>query len=220
MGDRVTSPRGAKPAAAARRISPRPPMATLYEEEQSFLDDGPYVSSVKKFLRPVTTRYQRILDLATPHTHYRWYFTAFLMMFYIVRVFILKGYFVVTYGLGIYMLNLLIPFISPHVDPDNDNSSALPTGGSEYRPFERRLGEFKFWHGCTRALAVSIFLTLFSIFDVPVFWPILLIYFVVLFSMTMKKQIAHMIKHKYVPWSKSKAKPGGDIPPPVGKSSN
>ena len=30
--------------------------------------------------------------------------------------------------------------------------------------------------------------------QVPVFWPILLIYFIVLFGMTMKKQIAHMIK--------------------------
>ena len=51
-------------------------MATLYEEEQSFLDDGPYVSAVKKAFRPISTRYQKAIDLATPHIQYRWYFSA------------------------------------------------------------------------------------------------------------------------------------------------
>ena len=42
-------------------------------------------------------------------------------------------------------------------------------------------------------------MTFFKVFDVPVFWPILLIYFCALF-LTMKRQIKHMVKHKYVPW--------------------
>jgi hypothetical protein len=49
-------------------------------------------------------------------------------------------------------------------------------------------------------------MTFFSVFDVPVFWPILLMYFGVLFFMTMRRQIAHMYKHKYVPISFGKAK--------------
>ena len=61
--------------------------------------------------------------------------------------------------------------------------------------------EFKFWYSATKATLISIFLTFFSIFDVPVFWPILLVYFIVLFVLTMKRQIKHMIKHKYVPFS-------------------
>jgi hypothetical protein len=44
-------------------------------------------------------------------------------------------------------------------------------------------------------------MTFFSAFDVPVFWPILLFYWVVLFTLTMRRQIAHMIKYKYVPFS-------------------
>lgn len=44
-------------------------------------------------------------------------------------------------------------------------------------------------------------LTFFSAFDVPVFWPILLFYWVMLFALTMKKQILHMVKYKYVPFS-------------------
>ena len=52
-------------------------------------------------------------------------------------------------------------------------------------------------------------MTFFKIFDVPVFWPILLIYFCALFFLTMKRQIKHMVKHKYVPWSWGKQKYSG-----------
>jgi len=54
-------------------------------------------------------------------------------------------------------------------------------------------------------------MTFFSIFDIPVFWPILLLYFFALFFLTMKRQIKHMIKHKYVPWSMGKKAYGADI---------
>ena len=56
----------------------------------------------------------------------------------------------------------------------------------------------------TKALVVAFILTFFSIFDVPVFWPILLLYWVVLFVLTMKRQIRHMIKYRYIPFSLGK----------------
>ena len=43
-------------------------------------------------------------------------------------------------------------------------------------------------------------------FNIPVFWPILLMYFFALFFLTMKRQVKHMIKYKYVPFSFGKAK--------------
>jgi len=49
-------------------------------------------------------------------------------------------------------------------------------------------------------------MTFFELFNVPVFWPILLLYFIVLFVITMKRQIRHMIKYRYVPFSWGKAK--------------
>eukprot|EP00994_Dinema_validum_P003941 NODE_1962_length_796_cov_75.092369_g1558_i0.p2 GENE.NODE_1962_length_796_cov_75.092369_g1558_i0~~NODE_1962_length_796_cov_75.092369_g1558_i0.p2 ORF type:complete len:102 (+),score=16.77 NODE_1962_length_796_cov_75.092369_g1558_i0:257-562(+) len=48
--------------------------------------------------------------------------------------------------------------------------------------------------------------TLSRAFDVPVYWPILLFYFIVLFVLTMKKRIQHMITHKYIPVTRSKPK--------------
>jgi hypothetical protein len=50
---------------------------------------------------------------------------------------------------------------------------ALPTKqDEEFRPFIRRLPEFKFWHNATRAIIVAIFATLFDACDIPgVFAP-------------------------------------------------
>ena len=120
-----------------------------------------------------------------------------------------NGWHIVTYGLGIYLLNQLIGFLSPQFDPEEADSldGGLPTSNKEeFRPFARRLPEFKFWYGCQKAVVTSFFMTFFSIFDVPVFWPILLFYFIVLFFITMQRQIKHMMKHKYVPWSFGKTK--------------
>lgn len=47
---------------------------------------------------------------------------------------------------------------------------------------------------------VSFLLTLISFLDVPVFWPILSSYWVILFLLTMKRQIMHMLKYKYNPF--------------------
>lgn len=47
-------------------------------------------------------------------------------------------------------------------------------------------------------------MTLLPMFDVPVFWPILLLYWLLLFAVTMKRQIKHMIKYRYLPFSTGK----------------
>jgi len=122
-----------------------------------------------------------------------------------IRVFFLEGFYIITYALGIYLLNLLIGFLSPNIDPEEQDGLgdiSLPQSDSdEFRPFIRKLPEFQFWFWGTRAVVMSILATFFPIFDLPVFWPILLFYFVFLFFITMKQQIMHMIKHNYVPWS-------------------
>lgn len=56
-------------------------------------------------------------------------------------------------------------------------------------------------YSITKAFCIAFLLTFFSIFDVPVFWPILLFYWIVLFTLTMRRQIMHMIKYKYVPFN-------------------
>lgn len=55
-----------------------------------------------------------------------------------------------------------------------------------------------------RSLLIGMGMTLFDVFDVPVFWPILMLYFLALFFVTMKSRIKHMIKYKYLPFSTGK----------------
>lgn len=159
--------------------------------------------------------FQFYLDKSTPHAVYRWIGTFVLACLYALRVFYLQGFYIISYGVGIYVLNLLIGFLSPLVDPELEPSDgpSLPTKGSdEFKPFIRRLPEFKFWYAITKAFCIAFVLTFFSMFDVPVFWPILLFYWVVLFFLTMRRQIAHMIKYKYLPFNIGKQKYGGKKP--------
>lgn len=51
---------------------------------------------------------------------------------------------------------------------------------------------------------MAFVMTFFSLFDVPVFWPILLCYWIVLFVLTMRRQIMHMIKYRYIPFNLGK----------------
>jgi hypothetical protein len=100
----------------------------------------------------------------------------------------------VAYTLGIYLLNLFLAFLQPKFDPslthdegleDGDVGSSLPTkNDDEFRPFIRRLPEFKFWHSATRAIVIGFFCTWFQMFDIPVFWPVLVMYWFVLFFLT------------------------------------
>lgn len=154
--------------------------------------------------------FQYWLDKSTIFPTYRWIFFTLTLVLFFLRVYLANGYFIVAYGLGIFLLNNFIAFLSPLDDPsDMDDGLSLPTSekeGKEFRPFTRRLPEFKFWVACTRGTLISLVMAFIPVFDIPVFWPILLIYFFVLFFMTMKRQIQHMWEHKYVPISFGKAK--------------
>jgi len=151
------------------------------------------------------------LDRIAPLQVVRWGGLMFMCIVYCLRVYFLQGFYIVTYGLGIFLLNQFIGFLTPLSDDVTDddvpspNASVLPLSQSptdgEFKPFERKMSEFKFWLSCTKAFLTAVLMTFFSIFDIPVYWPILLIYFIVLFVLTMKRQIRHMIKHKYLPFS-------------------
>uniref|UniRef100_A0A7N0TZG4 Protein RER1 n=1 Tax=Kalanchoe fedtschenkoi TaxID=63787 RepID=A0A7N0TZG4_KALFE len=174
-------------------------------------DSASAVAPLAKWRNDFSRTFQYYLDRSTPHPVQRWLGTGVAAAIYVLRVYYVHGFYVVSYGLGIYILNLLIGFLSPKVDPELENSdgATLPTRGSdEFKPFVRRLPEFKFWYSITKAFCVAFVMTFFSLFDVPVFWPILLCYWMVmvLFFLTMKRQIMHMIKYRYIPFDFGKQK--------------
>jgi len=135
----------------------------------------------------------------------------------------------VCYGHAIYLLNLLLAFLQPKFDPSlqedlladeieeggaestadsaeggmgmgGQRGMGEQSGDDEFRPFVRRLPEWQFWLSSTRATIIALLCTTSEIFDVPVYWPILVCYFFVLFALTMRRQIQHMIKYKYIPF--------------------
>ncbi|KAM9431649.1 protein RER1 isoform 2-T3 [Salvelinus alpinus] len=165
-------------------------------------------STIGSFFTRVGQIYQSWLDKSTPFSIGRWGVTLSLTAIYMIRVYILQGWYIVTYALGIYHLNLFIAFLSPKVDPsmlDEDEGPALPTKqNEEFRPFIRRLPEFKFWHSATKGIVIAMICTFFEAFNVPVFWPILVMYFIMLFCITMKRQIKHMVKYRYLPFTHGK----------------
>merc|ERR1740121_1101208 len=164
-------------------------------------DEPPAVAKMVEYQRLL----QRYLDKTVVWMRARWAANAVLFVLYGLRVYMKQGFYVVTYGLGIYLLNLLINFLSPAVDPETEDGPVLPTKETgEYRPFTRKLPEFKFWLSAIRAVLTALVLTFFEFFDLPVFWPILLAYFILLLVLTMKDRVKHMIKHKYIPISMGK----------------
>lgn len=83
-----------------------------------------------------------------------------------------------------------ILYIELFVAADDENGPALPTRATEeFRPFIRRLPEFKFWLSVTKSTIIAFFCTFVDAFNIPVFWPILVMYFITLFCITMKRQI-------------------------------
>lgn len=93
--------------------------------------------------------------------------------------------------------------------------------------YPRRTDTITFRLSGTRAVIISLLCTSSDMFDVPVYWPILVVYFCVLFALTMRRQIQyvhlrtiafsltlncsrHMIKYKYIPFDIGrKARYGG-----------
>lgn len=123
---------------------------------------------------------QAFADRVTPYTYRRWAATGVLLLLFLARIFWLHGWYIVTYALGIYVLNLFIHFLTPKSDPESGalrcarfavlvltccptaDGPVLPqVGDDEFRPFERKLPEYRFWFSVTRAVVLAFGATLF-----------------------------------------------------------
>lgn len=58
----------------------------------------------------------------------------------------------------------------------------------------------------TRAFLFGLVATLFPFLDIPVYWPILLGYWLLLFAYTMRRQLRHMLKFRYNPFDTGKVR--------------
>lgn len=145
----------------------------------------------------------------------RWIISLILLVIYGSRIVSTQGFHVITYCLSIFLLNLFLRFLTPikaDLEEEELDNPVLPIRNNEneeFKPFIRQLSEYSFWKHFTVACLIATWATFFPSLDFPVFWPVLVLYFIILFTVTMKRQIAHMIKHKYLPFDYGKAKYGG-----------
>lgn len=107
-------------------------------------------SALSRWTFAVSQRHRYLLDKLVPHVLRRWITFLAIAFAYSLRVYLVEGFYIVTYALGLYMMTLLIGFLSPRVDPELQELMDGPTlpirGSDEFRPFVRRLPEFKFWY--------------------------------------------------------------------------
>jgi hypothetical protein len=105
----------------------------------------PAAKQLQALQHKLEQRLQVALDVSTPHITYRWLAWGLVVLLYLLRVFLLKGFYIITYGLGIYNLNLVLGFLSPQIDPETEGPELPTKSDQEFKPFVRRLPEFKFW---------------------------------------------------------------------------
>eukprot|EP00055_Hartaetosiga_balthica_P003043 m.6240 g.6240 ORF g.6240 m.6240 type:complete len:202 (+) comp2564_c0_seq1:93-698(+) len=185
--------------------------------------NGKKSSFLEKLTKTFLMRYRVFRDAITPMVIPRWVFFALSLVGFTVRIWITSGWYIVAYGLGIFLLSQMIDFLTPKFNPTSidlettggeGNDMTLPTTSQdeeEFRPFVRKLPEWKFWMKSQSAVLFACALTLTQETNIPVFWPILVLYFFILLILTMKERIAHMIKYKYVPFSVGKPKHKGKV---------
>lgn len=183
-----------------------------------FEEDQTSTSQFDVYRHRAEVSYRKFLDYITPHILARWIGAYVIIIIFMARILVVEGWYIVCYAWAIFLLNMFLKFLTPKFDPSieqdiqNDSVEAgtgkMDENDEEFKPFIRRLPEFRFWLKTMVSTIIALLCSFFSVFDVPVFWPILVAYFIILFLVTMRRQIQHMIKYRYLPFDLGKAKYG------------
>jgi len=156
--------------------------------------------------------YNKINDRLARRILIRWIIFGILMStymyIYVYRVFyIFGGYEIGSYILWGYELVsyfLFLSYISSvHylLCPTDETKYRLPTRDDEIQIFEPVLPEYKCWEEMTFATCVALILTCFRMFQIPVYWPELAAYDLLMFVYVSADRIRSMIRFGYVPYT-------------------
>jgi len=170
------------------------------------LNDDSEPSYIEKVVNKLWMQYRNKIDRYTIYVRERWIFTISMMILYVIRVLLSGGFYVISYVLGLYVLHAFVRFVTPLGLPDVEEDEEEKIGEElpifaqapgDSKPLIRSVSEFKFWQGITLAVLLSNLLVSSEVFDLPVYWPFLLIYFLFLVGMTARKHMRHMEKYGY-----------------------
>ena len=139
----------------------------------------------------------------------------FMLVFFLFRMYVKRGYAVLAYLLGLFYLNNIMLFLAPAEDPEelafrSGGDSVLPTREeeepSEYKGFQRKLQEMDFWQEMMSATTLAAFFSCFECADLEIYWPLLLFYFIFMTTFLCRYKIEHMIRYRYIPFEFGKKK--------------
>ena len=145
---------------------------------------GEWKAKYERLQRLAWQRYRKVVDDLGPYVWQRWAALGVFALLYFWRIAAVHGFYLITYALGIFLLNRVLLFLSPKIDPQEEQSLPLSNSLDEdFRPFIRALPEKTFWLQATAAFTAAFLATFVRFLNVPVFWPILLVYFICLSSL-------------------------------------
>eukprot|EP00826_Nyctotherus_ovalis_P037182 TRINITY_DN3377_c0_g1_i2.p2 TRINITY_DN3377_c0_g1~~TRINITY_DN3377_c0_g1_i2.p2 ORF type:complete len:186 (-),score=35.48 TRINITY_DN3377_c0_g1_i2:135-692(-) len=155
-------------------------------------EEGP----IDQITSKISSYIQLYVDRYVIYPKARWVFAGVVFLIYVYRAYVNNGLHVISYFLGLYMLDKFLGFISPK----NEEDVILPTRqNEEFKPFRRAVRELDLWKSYVAAFMVSIVLSYFQFLNIPVFWPLLVMYFIMVMVVAFRTKITHMIRYRYVP---------------------
>ncbi|GKT22823.1 Retrieval of early ER protein Rer1 like protein [Aduncisulcus paluster] len=184
------------------------------------------VKHYKTKMDHVTDKY---LNLTIPFKTGRWIIAAVIALLFILRCVFTSSpfhYVLVMYCLYVYIIVHFLLFITPLGAPQSHSPNEiipmdsdfmfddedglrlemlqLPNKADErddeYKPFIPQLPEFKFWWLFVKSHLICLFLTLFQVFDIPVYWPILFMYLAFVVVLTALDEMKKWKEYGYVPF--------------------
>ena len=156
--------------AAAETPSGNKPSSAFGEEPETLKIGGVDVEDAMFLAK---RRLQNFLDKIQFFPGRRWMAFTFMLVFFLFRMYVQRGYAVIAYLLGLFYLNNIMLFLAPAEDPEelafrggcSDTETVLPTRTedepSEYKGFQRKLQEMDFWCEMMGATTMAAFFSCF-----------------------------------------------------------
>lgn len=144
------------------------------------------------------------MDKIVPFTAPRWGVFGVLCLLFLLRIILAEGYYVICYGVFIHLLYLTVLVITPRADMEEKLDAHIPEHQREKAVFVPKVGEFTVWKQMMRVVLIGFVLSFIPFLDLPVYVPVLVLYFFALVGIQVGTRVQHMIKYKYVPWNTKK----------------
>lgn len=167
-------------------------------------------NNVPVSVRVFGNKLRHAIDKLAVHRRMRWGAFALVFTAFSYRMVSLDGYYAAMYLLGFYIIQNLIQYITPSELPtiqeeeemgaavyDIPESVTVNRSDDNSKPILRKLGEFKLWKKIFLAASICFLATFVEALDVPVFWPILLFYFLFVLVSVVARQYQHMRRYGY-----------------------